>query len=89
MEWSVQSAILLYLKNWLKVKHIFVLIAYVWEAAPCSTLPAADENTVTESAVTTSQPQFLRRITRPWTSKQKETATTDLFQDSQRADPCK
>ena len=38
-------------KNWLK--HIFVLTAYVWEAAPCSSLPTADENAVTESAVTT------------------------------------
>ena len=39
-------------KNWLKVKHIFVLTAYVGEAAPCSTLPTADENAVTESAAT-------------------------------------
>ena len=38
-------------KNWLK--HIFVLTAFVWEAALCSTLPTADENAVTESAVTT------------------------------------
>ena len=30
----------------------FYLAAYVWEAAPCSTLPTADENAVTESAVT-------------------------------------
>ena len=29
-------------KNWLK--YIFILTAYVWEAAPCSTLPTADEN---------------------------------------------
>ena len=38
-------------KNWLK--HIFVLTAYVWETAPCSALPSADENAVTESTVTT------------------------------------
>jgi len=38
-------------KNWLK--HIFVLTTYVWEAAPCSSLPTADENALTESAVTT------------------------------------
>ena len=29
---------------------MFALTAYVWEAAPCSTLPTADENAVTESA---------------------------------------
>ena len=40
-----------YSKHWLK--HIFVLTAYVWEAAPCSALPTADENAVTESTVTT------------------------------------
>ena len=34
-------------------KNIFALAAYAWEAAPCSTLPTADENAVTESAVTT------------------------------------
>ena len=53
-------------KNWLKSKSKthFVLTAYVWEAAPCSTMPTADENAVTESAVTTlsSKPQFLRRM---------------------------
>ena len=38
-------------KNWLK--HIFARTAFVWEAAPFSTLPTADENAVTESAVTT------------------------------------
>ena len=56
----------IYIKNWLK--HIFVLTAYVWKAAPCSALPTADENAVTESAVTnclpacSSQPQFLQRM---------------------------
>ena len=38
-------------KNWLK--HISALTAYVWGAAPCSSLPTADENAVTEFAVTT------------------------------------
>ena len=51
-------------KNWLK--HIFVVTAYVWEAALCSTLPIADENAATDSSVTTVsssfQPQFLRRM---------------------------
>ena len=41
-------------KSWLK--HIFVLTApmwdWDWEATPCSTLPIADENAVTEFAVT-------------------------------------
>ena len=32
---------------------LFGLAAYLWEAAPCSTLPAVDENAGTESAVTT------------------------------------
>ena len=32
---------------------LFDLAAYLWEAAPCSTLPAVDENAGTESAVTT------------------------------------
>ena len=32
---------------------MFDLTAYVWEAAPCSTLPTADENAVTESTATT------------------------------------
>ena len=32
---------------------MFDLTAYVWEAAPCSILPTADENAVTESTVTT------------------------------------
>ena len=36
-------------KNWLK--HISALTAYVRGAAPCSTLPTADENAVTESTV--------------------------------------
>ena len=41
---------------------------YVWEAGPCSTLPTAGENAVTESAVTircltacSSRQQFLER----------------------------
>ena len=38
-------------KNWLK--RISALTAYVCGAAPCSALPTADENAVTESAVTT------------------------------------
>ena len=38
-------------KNWLK--HILVLTAYVWEAAPCRTLPTAGENAATEYTVTT------------------------------------
>ena len=37
-------------KNWLK--RISALTAYVWGAAPCSTLPTADENAVTKSTVT-------------------------------------
>ena len=48
-------------KNWLK--HIFVLTAYVWEAAPCSTLPTADENAVTESAVTTVSSSLFQSAT--------------------------
>ena len=38
----------------------------MWGAAPCSALPTADENAVTESAVTrvycSSQPRFLQRM---------------------------
>ena len=48
-------------KNWLK--HIFVLTAYVWEAAPCSTLPSADENAMTESAVTTVSSSLFQSAT--------------------------
>ena len=48
-------------KNWLK--HIFVLTAYVWEAAPCSTLPTADENAMTESAVTTVSSSLFQSAT--------------------------
>ena len=71
----------------------------MWEAAPCSTLPAADENAVTDLLnhgvfqlvpVSHSSYEELRdHGLHAVTSKQKETATTDLFQDSQRADPCK
>ena len=39
-------------KNWLN-RISQALTAYVWGAAPCSSLPTADENAVTESAVTT------------------------------------
>ena len=48
-------------KNWLK--HNFVLTAYVWEAAPCSILPTADENAVTESAVTTVSSNLFQSAT--------------------------
>ena len=48
-------------KNWLK--NIFVLTAYVWEAAPCSTLPTADENAVTESVVTTVSSSLFQSAT--------------------------
>ena len=49
------------IKNWLK--HVFDLTAYVWEAAPCSTLPTADENAVTESAVTTVSSSLFQSAT--------------------------
>ena len=40
-------------KNGLKLtKKKLILTAYVWEVDPCSTLPTADENAVTESVVT-------------------------------------
>ena len=42
---------------------MFVLTAYVWEAAPCSTLPTADENAVTESAVTTVSSSLFQSAT--------------------------
>ena len=32
------------------LKRLSAQTAYVWGAAPCSTLPTADENAVTESA---------------------------------------
>ena len=48
-------------KNWLK--HIFVLTACMWEAAPCRTLPTADENAVTESAVTTVSSSLFQSAT--------------------------
>ena len=50
-------------KNWLK--HIFVLTASVWdwEAAPCSTLPTADEKAVTEFAVTTMSSSLFQSAT--------------------------
>ena len=60
--WSVLFVILQALfKNWLK--HNFVLSAYVWVAAPCSILPTADENAVTESAVTTVSPSLFQSAT--------------------------
>ena len=48
-------------KNWLK--RISALTAYVWGAAPCSTLPTADENAVTESAVTTVSSSLFQSAT--------------------------
>ena len=48
---SILQSLFQIFKNWLK--RISALTAYVWGAAPCSSLPTADENAVTESAVTT------------------------------------
>ena len=48
-------------KNWLK--HISALTAYVWGAAPCSSLPTADENAVTESTVTTVSSSLFQSAT--------------------------
>jgi len=48
-------------KNWLK--HIFVLTACVWEAASCSTLPTANDNTETKSAVTTVSSSLFQSAT--------------------------
>ena len=42
---------------------MFDLTAYVWEAAPCSTLPTADENAVTESTVTTVSSSLFQSAT--------------------------
>ena len=50
---SILQSLFQIFKNWLKC--ISALTAYVWGAAPCSALPTADENAVTESAVTLSQ----------------------------------
>ena len=47
--------------------HFFLPTAYVWEAAPCSPLPTADENAVQNFLwppclpACSSQPQFLQR----------------------------
>ena len=48
-------------KNWLK--RISALTAYVCGAAPCSALPTADENAVTESAVTTVSSSLFQSAT--------------------------
>ena len=48
---SILQSLFQIFKNWLK--HISAMTAYVWGGAPCSTLPTADVNAVTESAVTT------------------------------------
>ena len=48
-------------KNWLK--RISALTAYVWGAGPCSTLPTADENAVTESTVTTVSSSLFQSAT--------------------------
>ena len=48
-------------KNWLK--RISTLTAYVWGTAPCSTLPSADENAVTESTVTTVSSSLFQSAT--------------------------
>ena len=42
---------------------MFDLTVYVWEAAPCSTLPTADDNAVTESAVTTVSSSLFQSAT--------------------------
>ena len=49
---SILQSLFEIFKNWLK-RISQALTAYVRGAAPCSTLPTADENAVTESAVTT------------------------------------
>ena len=48
---SILQSLFQIFKNWLK--HISAMTANVWGGAPCSTLPTADENAVTESTVTT------------------------------------
>ena len=48
---SILQSLFQIFKNWLK--RISALTAYVWGAAPCSALPTADQNAVTETAVTT------------------------------------
>ena len=48
-------------KYWLK--RISALTAYVWRAALCSSLPTADENAVTESAVTTVSSSLFQSAT--------------------------
>ena len=65
-----QFVILLYLNQKLAKTYFCsdCLCVEHWKAAPCSALPTADENVVTESAVTnclpacSSQPQFLQRM---------------------------
>ena len=48
-------------KNWLK--RISALTAYVRGAPLCSALPTADENAVTESAVTTVSSSLIQSAT--------------------------
>ena len=61
---SILQSLFQVFKNWLK--HISALTAYVmyvWGAAPCSALPTADENAVTESAVTTVSSSLFQSAT--------------------------
>ena len=44
-------------------KHMSALTAYVWGAAPCSSLPTADENAVTDFAVTTVSSSLFQSAT--------------------------
>ena len=57
----LQSLFQIFKMNWLKC--ISALTAYVWGAAPCSTLPTADENAVTESTVTTVSSSLFQSAT--------------------------
>ena len=57
---SILQSLFQIFKNWLKC--ISALTAYVWGAAPCSALPTADENAVTESAVTTVSSSLFQSV---------------------------
>ena len=58
---SILQSLFQVFKNWLK--RVSALTAYVWGPAPCSALPTADENAVTESAVTTVSSSLFQSAT--------------------------
>ena len=58
---SILPSLFQIFKNWLK--RISALTAYVLGTAPCSALSTADENAVTESAVTTVSSSLFQSAT--------------------------